>query len=201
MPESAAFCYSVREKCGLAGRTPPTLGSQGAPVTIAALSDFQCPYCARGLRILTKDVLPLYKDKVRVVYLHFPLTGHPWARKAAETMACIGAQNTHLFWSLHDYLFDHQVEIKPNSFDVKIAEQIRLTGAQDFDEAEFHTCVETGKGAAMVDEDLKVGWHHDVTATPTFYINGERAEGVTSAGDWKAAIDRQLHLAATPSKR
>lgn len=185
----------------LSARTPPAVGSPNAPVTIAVFADFQCPYCARGLKTLMKEVLPQYPDAVRVAYLNFPLPGHPWARHAAEAMACIGAQNPDLFWRLHDYLFDHQLEIRTNNLDAKIAEQTRLTKDQGFDELGFRSCVDGKGGAALVDQDLEAGWTHDVSATPTLYINGERIEGATSAAALKAAIDRQLARVAEPAKR
>jgi protein-disulfide isomerase len=148
-----------------------------------------------------KDVLPQYRDAVRVAYLNFPLPGHPWARSAAEAMACIGAQSPEMFWRLHDYLFDHQSEIKPNSLDAKIAEQMGRAKDQGLDEPDFHACLDGKRGAALVDEDLEVGWTHDVSATPTLYINGERIEGAASAAALKAVIDRQLALAAEPPQR
>lgn len=185
----------------LSARMPPALGPSNAPVTIAVFADFQCPYCARGLRTLMKDVLPQYRDAVRVAYLNFPLPGHPWARNAAEAMACIGALSPDMFWRLHDYLFDHQSEIKPNNLDAKIAEQMRLAKDPGFAEPDFHACLDGKRGAALVDGDLEVGWTHDVSATPTLYINGERLEGATSAAALKAVIDRQLTLAAEPPER
>src|SRR3954470_12955980 len=55
----------------------PVKGPADAPVTIVALSAYQCPFCARS-EPLIGEALQAYPTQVRFVYKHFPLTAnHP----------------------------------------------------------------------------------------------------------------------------
>src|SRR5204862_1044705 len=90
----------------------PVRGPASAPVTIAEFSDFQCPFCSKvGPTI--KQVEAVYKDKVRVVWKHMPLTSiHPNAMGAA--VAAEAARNQGKFWEFHDKLFANQSKLAAN---------------------------------------------------------------------------------------
>lgn len=84
----------------------PTKGSANAQVTIVEFSDFQCPFCKRVVPTL-QQISQTYKDKVKLVYKHLPLTAiHPNAQKAAEAAECANEQGK--FWQYHDTLFENQ---------------------------------------------------------------------------------------------
>jgi hypothetical protein len=85
----------------------PSRGPQGATVTLVEFSDFECPYCQRLTNILEQDVLPHDSD-VQIIFKNYPLPMHPWARPAAQVIACAGMQNNEAFWKLHDYAFSNQ---------------------------------------------------------------------------------------------
>jgi protein-disulfide isomerase len=176
----------------LAERKPPALGPSDAPVTIAVFADFQCPFCARGLKVLMGEVLPQYQGRVRVAYLEFPLAGHPWARPAAEAMACVALQSPDLFWKLHDYLFERQPEIRPSNLQAKLDDKIKSWMHPEFDMQAFETCRTSKETSGLVDSDLQFGWSQEITGTPTMFINGHRIDGVSTAGVLKAVIDSQL---------
>ncbi len=101
----------------MAGLVPNKGASKGldhAPVTIVEFSDFECPFCRRFADLM-KQVLPAEKNQVRIVFHHFPLSMHPWARAAAEGAACARLQSSEAFWAMHDQLFQHQQEINANN--------------------------------------------------------------------------------------
>ena len=78
-------------------------------VTIVALSDFQCPFCAR-LEPILEEVHAAYGDTVRVVWKDFPLTSiHPDAFKAAEASHCAAEQRR--YWQYHRRLFANQEQM------------------------------------------------------------------------------------------
>lgn len=84
----------------------PSFGSANAKVTIVEFSDFECPYCARTLSTI-QTIVKTYKQDVRIVFKHFPLTSiHPNAQKAAEATVC--AQKQGKFWDMHDKIFQSQ---------------------------------------------------------------------------------------------
>jgi len=64
----------------------PEIGSKDAPVTIVEFSDFQCPFCGRAEPTL-KQVREKYGDKVRLIYMDFPLGIHDHAIMASRERA------------------------------------------------------------------------------------------------------------------
>ena len=58
-------------------------GTKGAPIVVVEYSDFECPYCTRGLSTVN-DLLKKYKGKVQFIYKHLPLSFHPNAMPAAK---------------------------------------------------------------------------------------------------------------------
>ena len=152
-----------------------SLGPINAPVTLVLFSDLQCPFCSKMATGLMNDILPAEDGKVRVVFHNFPLSGHKWARQAAEITACAAVQGDRYFWLLHDYTFIHQREIVPENVMETFSGQ--LAQVKDFDSAKFEACVENGDTAALVDRDVALGKQMKITGTPTLFINGKRVNG------------------------
>ncbi|HWQ99317.1 MAG TPA: DsbA family protein, partial [Candidatus Methylomirabilis sp.] len=78
-------------------------GNKNAKVTLIEYSDFECPFCVRHLDTINQ-LLTDYKNDIRLVYRHFPLSFHPEAQKAAEASECAGKQGK--FWEMHDKIFE-----------------------------------------------------------------------------------------------
>ena len=88
----------------------PSKGPAHAPVTIVEYGDFQCSTCARMHPVL-QQLLADHND-VRLVFKDLPLTQvHDWAMAAAIAAQCAFQESNEAFWSLHDYLFEHQEEL------------------------------------------------------------------------------------------
>ena len=84
----------------------PSKGPPGAPITIVEFSDFQCPFCKSAAKLISEQ---MKSDKrIRLVYRHFPLSNHPWARPAASAATCAQFQSNDAFWKLHDFFFANQ---------------------------------------------------------------------------------------------
>jgi protein-disulfide isomerase len=175
---------------GLLAPGAPAQGRVDAPVTIAIFSDFQCPYCAR-LAETVKDVLPDEADRARLVFHYFPLGMHSWARPAAEAAACAQQQGDAYFWSLHDFLFDHQKEISRDSLLEKLAGHTE--SLQGFDRQKFDRCVVTRAAISVVDRDLAFGRENGIRATPTVFVNGKQTRIV--APEQLRTLIRQLSQA------
>jgi len=193
-PEKAeaeeAARISGRINSYLATHDAPILGRKGAPITIAWFSDFQCPFCRNAAQILTREMLPAYGEQVQLVYLHYPLSSHPWARPAAEAAACL--HESPLFWKVAEFLFGHQAELNPGNLRQAIIDYVRTLPEGEVDTAKFGACIGSNVNAARVDDDSALGEALNVSATPTLFINGERLVGVTNAGEIERAISRQI---------
>ena len=163
-------------KAALTGGDFAVLGEKTAPVTITVFSDFQCPYCAQASDFLMKNILPAEGDKVRLMFRHFPLPMHPWARPAAEAAACAHEQGDRYFWSFHNYLFEHQREITPDNLRPTL--DAYGTTLEGFAPADFKACLEQKRTAAKIEQDITLGTEVGVHATPTLFINGQMVTGV-----------------------
>jgi protein-disulfide isomerase len=153
----------------------PSLGPKDAPVTIAIFSDFQCPFCAQMARDLKTRILPEQGDKVRVVFHNYPLAMHPWARTAAEAARCAQEQGDDYFWSLHDYLFEHQRELTQANLAQKIVEH--TADLSHFEVDRFKACLANRDTRSKIDQDIAFGDKIGIGATPTVFVNGQKVVG------------------------
>lgn len=159
----------------------PSLGSDAAPVTIVEFSDYQCPFCKKHVLNTMPSLKSSYIDtgKVRYVFQDFPLDNiHPYARKAAEAAHCAGDQGK--FWQMHDALFQSLSTLTPDSLK-DFARDLPL------DMEVFTACLDDGKYAKKVDEDVAAGSAIGVTGTPKFFIGKKKPDGTMVATVVKGA--------------
>ena len=163
-----------------------SLGSEGAPVTIIAFSDFQCPFC-RQLSVALREVLSAERDRdrVRFVFHHLPLSSHPWARTAAIGAACGQRQSRAAFWSIHDHLFENQAALTVANINEKLRDFGR---AAPLDYGAFQECLDSQISLGVVLQDINLASSYGVTATPTLFINGQMIEGIRDAAHLRELI-------------
>jgi protein-disulfide isomerase len=160
----------------------PEIGGKEAPVTIVEFSDFQCPFCGRAEPTL-KQVRDKYGDKIRLVYLDFPLGIHDHAIDAASAGRCAGEQGK--FWPYHDAMFADQSKLK--SDDLKAdAKKLGL------DTAKFNDCLDKGKYKTAIEADMAQGRDLGVDGTPAFFINGRPLTGAQPFEKFQSTIDDEL---------
>jgi len=161
----------------------PIRGSENAPVTLVEFSDFQCPYCGRVQPTLLK-VMETYPDQVKLIYKDFPLPQlHPQAPKAAEAARCAGEQDN--YWDYHDAIFEDAKDLTPDKLK-RYAADLKL------DTAAFDTCLDSGKYAAAVRQDMAQGAQLGLNSTPSFFINGRFLSGAQPFSAFQALIDEVL---------
>lgn len=160
-------------------------GNINAPVTLVEFSDFECPFCERHVPTIER-ILSEYKDTVRLVYKHYPLSNiHPNAQKAAEASECSSEQGK--FWEYHDLLFANQ---KSGFSVVKFkqwAVQLGLNANQ------FNNCLDSSKYEKKVKDDLAEGSAKGVDGTPATFVNGELVSGSVPFEVFKEKIDKIIN--------
>jgi protein-disulfide isomerase len=163
----------------------PVLGNKNAKVTLIEFSDFQCPFCKRlnddAIQQIKKDYVE--SGKVKLVFRDYPLGFHPEAQKAAEAAECADDQGK--FWEYHDLLFANQALLSITNYKAW-AKQLGLN------EAQFNTCLDSGKYASEVQKDFADGQAAGVSGTPTVFINGIRLVGAQPYSAFKQVIDAEL---------
>jgi protein-disulfide isomerase len=157
----------------------PAIGNKGAGIVVVEFSDFQCPFCREAFFIL-QDVLARHTSEIYFQYRHFPLdTPHPLARKAAEASMCANQQGK--FWEYHDLIFRNQDTLTPASL-LEFAIEVGLDGSK------FASCLKSDEFKKYVEEDFQAGKALGVEATPTFFINGRKIQGVLPKDVWEQLI-------------
>ena len=160
-----------------------TLGSESAKVKIVEFSDFQCPACQMAHSVV-RQIGNEYGDKILIVFRHFPLiSSHQYSLKAAEAAEAAAAQGK--FWEYHDMLFENQANLKNEDL-IKYAKNLRL------DTKKFEEELNSGKYNSKVMADLEAGSNVGVSATPTFFINGTKYEGILEIEQFRQIINEEL---------
>lgn len=162
-------------------------GPASAKVTVVEFGDIQCPACAAAAPTV-KRLKDEYKDRVNFVFRHFPLPSHANAQAGAQ--AAEAANNQGKFWEMYDKLYANQKEWEssgsPNEFYIKYAKEIGL------DETKFKDDLENFRQIDKIRADKADGDALGVSATPTFFINGTKYQGVLSYNDFKNLIEQKL---------
>ena len=143
-------------------------GEAEAAVRLVQYGDYECPY-TRLSRHAVHQLQREFPDSLRFVFRHFPLEEiHPHARAAALAAESAGAQTD--FWTMHEYLFEHQQQLEDADL-----QRYALELGLDVDRFERERkSLEIGR---RIDRDLDSGERSGVEGTPTFYVNGIRHEG------------------------
>ncbi len=175
--------------------------AKDAKVTVIVYDDFQCPYCAMMHKTLFREVLPEYKDSVRVVYKDYPLADiHPWAIHAAVNANCLAEQNLEAYWDFADYVHFNQGVIRGDKR--PLPEQMALLdsataerGAKySLDAKRLEACTKA-QAETAVRASMKEGDDLGVEATPTLFINGEKMDGAIPADELRKTLDAALREA------
>jgi len=168
------------------------LGAEDAPVTLLEYGDYQCPFCGQAYPIVNV-IIAHFGDDLRYVFRHFPLTQvHPLAESAAETAEFAGSYGR--FWDMHNGLYENQDQLGLPLY-AELADELGLPS----DELPLALDAETF--APVVREQFMSGVWSGVTGTPTFFINGERHEGLYDFETLTDAINRELRRTSGRQQR
>lgn len=162
-------------------------GNKNAPVTLIEYSDFQCPYCG-SFEPTLDTVMAKYKDQVRLVYRHFPLSFHPNAQPAALAAECASEQGK--FWEFHSAMFKNQDSLSEDYYK-KLATDNKLNMNK------FNDCVSTQKYLKKIQDQAASGGAAGINGTPGTFVIGKDGSatpitGAVPEATLSAAIDKAL---------
>lgn len=141
-----------------------TRGEVNAKTYLVEFSDFQCSAC-KSFKPVAEAIVAKNKDKLVLVYRHFPLTKHIFAQSSAWAAEAAGEQGK--FWEMYEYLFKNQENLSESI----INEGIK---SLNLDEKKYNEDYNSNKIKEKVDRDLRDGYKFGVDGTPTFYLNGNK---------------------------
>ena len=175
----------------------PSFGTPGAQVVIVVFSDFECPYCREEAKMLRTEIAANFPKQVRVYFKDFPLEQiHPWAKPAAIAGRCVFKQKPAVFWDYHDYMFEHQADIKADNLKSKVMEFGATKGIEPI---QLGACIDSRGTEAEVNRSLAEGRSLQVDSTPTMFINGRKVPGNVVWAQLKQIIEFEIgYQAAHP---
>jgi protein-disulfide isomerase len=176
----------------------PSYGKAGAPVSIVVFGDFQCPVCKVEADVMRKNLLQTFPDKVQVVFKDFPLESiHPWARAASDVGRCIYKQDPQAFWKYHDWIYENQESITPDTLNSKVMAWAPTGGV---DAIQLGRCVDGKTTDSEVAENMAEGRALGVDATPTLYLNGRKLVGAMEWPMLQQLVTLEIEHQATAAK-
>ena len=170
-------------------KTDHIRGNPDAKVSVIEYSDFECPFCSRNHPTM-QQILDTYGDDVNWVYRHYPLPFHPNAQKAAEASECaaeLGGND--VFWKMTDMIMEKGAD------NTQLASYAKAVG---LNEAKFTECLNSGKHAQVVTDDMTGGSAAGVNGTPgNIVLNNETKDSRNVSGAqpfsaFKTVIDEML---------
>jgi len=169
-------------------------GSKEADILLIEYSDLECPFC-KTFHPTTQKLTDEYKDKLALVYRHFPLDQiHPKADKEAEAAECVrelGGETA--FWKFVDKIF----EVTPSNNGLDHTLLPTYAGSAGVSETAFSSCLDSGKYKDYVEADFQGGVGAGVTGTPASFIVNKKGEAWMVVGaqpyeSVKAVIEEAL---------
>jgi protein-disulfide isomerase len=146
-------------------------GDATAPVTILEFGDLECPYC-RTFNQALNHTIRSYPKQVAFVFVHFPLSGHRFARPAARVVEC--AKTFGKFFEGVDMVYNKQDSLGLKSW------SSYANGLGISDTGRFNRCIADTTKMPAVEAGVALAHKMDITGTPTVFVNGWRFAGPPS---------------------
>jgi protein-disulfide isomerase len=149
-----------------------TFGKADSDVIFIEYGDFQCPSCGAA-HPQVKEVTEEYEDRVAFVFRNFPLTSiHPNARAAAAAAEAAGLQGK--YWEMHNQIFESQSSWSNLTGNQRTDAFVSYAQSLGLDTDKFADDLGVSAINQKISFDQALGRKASVSATPSFYLNGEK---------------------------
>jgi len=168
----------------------PMLGNPSAPVTIVEYSDFLCPYCSKGAKVVSKLAIE-QPEKYRLVFKHLPM--HEQSRELALIFEALALTDKNKAYKFHDLAFERQKEIYEDKEGVVLGEILTEIGV---DPDQLQKSLNSAQLQEFLLADEKEAGEFKIDATPTFLVNGVTIRGYLPAERFEKMVDMILEKSA-----
>ena len=165
-----------------------TIKTQGFPskgkgkVTVVEFFDYQCGHC-REAAMQLRQLLPRFKNKVRVVNIDYPINRSGISTLVAQGAYC--AKNQNKYWEYHNLAFAQQDKLSAKS-PAQLATQLNL------DSKLFSGCMAGKEPQRFVAKGKSEGQRLGLHGTPSFFVNGRKLVFSDLPTDLSQAINDAL---------
>lgn len=170
-------------------------GDPAAPIVVVEYGDYECTECAEAHDLFSRTKRWLDDGRLCAVFRHFPLIdAHPAALRAAQAVEAAAAQGR--YWEMHHQLLQYDL-VNDRDWQQIVMRTPRNTG--ELEHAAHRAGLDLPRFRADIDEpatlerildDVRGGLASGVNGTPTFYVDGQRADvsGVDELYAWLADL-------------
>ena len=171
-------------KIGLEGLKPYGATDLKPLITIIEYGDFQCPFCAAIAPKLHK-VIDQHKGEIVLYFKHFPVKSHKKAIHASR--AAIAVEQQGKFWEYYFMLYKNRENIDP-------ADLRSYAASLGLDMAAFDKAYKDKTGISKIKKEKLEGLKMGISATPTFFINGRKYQGLKSDDEFADFLEELLEI-------
>lgn len=139
-------------------------GDANSKLVMITFTDFQCPYCARfnpGLVAVQKA------NNAKLVFKHFPLSFHQYAKDLANMFECVAKNSS--FNNASNFADELFAENLKSQGQITVDSAKKLANKYINDQA-IDSCSKDSSIAAKIDRDYKEGLGLGIQGTPALYI-------------------------------
>ncbi|MDE4173778.1 DsbA family protein [Phaeobacter sp. PT47_59] len=165
-------------------------GAEDAPVTLIEYASYTCPHCANFHSGPYKQLKADYIDTGKVKFIYREVYFDRYGLWASMIARCAGPEK---FFGMTDLIFEQQSDWARAGGATEIIDALRKIGLlAGLEKDQLEACLQDGtKAQTLVTWYQENAEEHDVTATPSFVLNGKKVEN-QSYVDFKALIDAEL---------
>ena len=164
-----------------------TEADEKTTVDIVEFSDLECPAC-KGKWPIINMVLKKNAGSLRHGMVSYPLTMiHPWAFRAASASWCVALQDPKALIPFKETFYDLQREMEVA---LVTGTSVDFVVGRGLDEGAFLECYLRPPSIDAVHGQLSLCQTMDVSATPTYYVNGWKIQ--VPDGSWFPAMVERL---------
>lgn len=165
-------------------------GAEDAPVTLIEYASYTCPHCANFHTGPYKKLKEEYIDTGKVKFIYREVYFDRYGLWASMIARCAGPEK---FFGMTDLIFKEQSDWARAGGATEIVDALRKIGRlAGLENDQLEACLQDGtKAQTLVTWYQENAEEHDVTATPSFVLNGKKIEN-QSYDSFKALIEAEL---------
>ena len=160
----------------------PFAGDKNSVNEIVVFVDYGCPYCKMTVGTIME--LKSERPDIKISIRDFPIVElHPNVVNAAKSARCVWLQGrVDAYWRYHELLYNRQ----DKHDQVSLRDYAREVGA---DLKAYDSCINQSALNSLINQSIMDAETAGVSATPTFFVNGIKLEGVYDADKLLKLID------------
>ena len=192
LPENPLIgaAYAQDAEVDTSAITEMVQGAEDAPVTLIEYASYTCPHCANFHTGPYKKLKEEYIDTGKVKFIYREVYFDRYGLWASMIARCAGPEK---FFGMTDLIFKEQSDWARAGGATEIVDALRKIGRlAGLENDQLEACLQDGtKAQTLVTWYQENAEEHDVTATPSFVLNGKKIEN-QSYDSFKALIDAEL---------